>query len=105
MGEKSATRWLRALWAGAMPLPEAFWWYGIAYGFLVNAGATLAALGLATLDAPGWLLLAVYLSPLPYNLLVLVGVWRSAAAWPAGSWWPELARLAIALWVIAATAL
>lgn len=94
-----------ALWAGEVPLAEAFWWYGIACGFFVNLLATLLALAAATLGAQGWLVLGLYLLPLPYNLLVLVGVWRSAARWQGAPHWATLARLAILFWVGAATAL
>lgn len=96
---------LRALWAGELSLTEAFWWYGILYGFLVNVLTSFAALALVTFEAPAWLVGVAYLLPLPYNLLILVGVWRSAARWQGEEHWANLARLAIVLWVVAATAL
>jgi hypothetical protein len=102
MSETPRMGWLGALWAGETPLAEAFWWYGIAVGVLVNAVATLVALGLATFDLPGWLLVCLFLLPTPYNLLVVVGVWRSAAAWQGAPEWAGLARVAILVWAAAA---
>jgi hypothetical protein len=99
MSDTPSKGWLRALWAGELPLAEAFWWYGIAVGFLVNAVASLATLALATFGLPGWLLVVLYLAPTPYNLLVLVGVWRSAAAWRGRPEWANLARAAIVAWI------
>ena len=54
---------------------------------------------------PCWLIVTVHLSPLPYNLLALVAVWRSAANWRGAPRWATLARLVIVVWLAAATAL
>lgn len=104
MRQAPAIRWFAALWAGEVPLPEAFWWYGIALGLVVNAASTLAALALVAAGAPEALALVLYLLPLPYNALILVGVWRAAARWRGTPHWADLARLAIILWVAAAIA-
>ena len=104
MGQAIKRR-LRALWTGGIPLPEAFWWYGIALSLILNGLATIAALAIANIGAPGWLIVTVHLSPLPYNLLALVAVWRSAANWHGAPRWATLARLVIVVWLAAATAL
>lgn len=104
MQEPPNRGWLSALASGALPLPEAFWWYGIVYGLVVNAVATLIALGVAAAHGPGWLVVGLYLAPLPYNLLVLVAVWRSAGRWRGEPRWAALARLAVVLWVVLLTA-
>lgn len=98
MSEPTRKGWLRALWAGELSLAEAFWWYGIVISFLINAIATLTALALATFEAPGWLLVLLYLAPTPYDVVALVGVWRSAARWRGRPEWASLARLAIVAW-------
>ncbi len=105
VGGASLTATLGALRAGAVPLAEAFWWYGIAYGLLVNALATMAAFALIALDAPGWVAIVVHMAPLPYNLLVLVGVWRSAANRQGAPGWGGAARIGIAVWFAAVTVL
>ena len=105
MKQSEARGWIATLWTGETPLPVAFWRYGIVYGLIVNVVATVGALILFATDAPGWLGIAVYLAPTPYNLLVLVGVWRGAARWPGPRHWADLARVAITLWVALAVAL
>ena len=53
---------LRRLWRGELPLAEAFWLW-----------AVLGAIGYAL---AAWI--AGYALSIPYNILALVGVWRSA---------------------------
>lgn len=105
MERSKARGWIARLWMGETPLPVAFWRYGIVYGLFVNVVATVAALMVFATDAPDWLGMAVHLAPTPYNLLVLVGVWRGAARWRGPSPWADLARVAITLWVAAAVAI
>lgn len=105
MNQAIANGWVITLWTGRMALPVAFWHYGVVYGFIVNLVASLAAAVLFAADAPDWLAATVFFAPTPYNLLVLVGVWRSAARWPGEGRWADLARLGITLWVFAAMVL
>jgi hypothetical protein len=72
-------RHIADLAAGRVPLAEAFWTYAIFWGFLINMAATLTSLGLVAAKAANWAALAAHLAPIPWNLLVLVAVWRSAA--------------------------
>lgn len=65
---------------------------------IANVGFTIAALAIVTLDGPVWLVVIVDVLPIPYNVVVLVGVWRSAARWQGEPVWATLARLAIAIW-------
>jgi len=95
---------LRRALAGGLPLPVAFWRCGIFYGVLANGGATLAAFLLIAAGVPDWLAVAVYFSPLPYNICVLVAVWNSAARWDGPPHWANLARIAIVAWMILVTA-
>jgi hypothetical protein len=81
---------LRDLWAGRLPLVDAFWTYQVFWGVCLNIGATLAALavivaGKAT-AAPDMAASTaavaaafLHLAVVPYNTMTLVGVWRSAA--------------------------
>lgn len=64
----------------------------------------MAAFGIAAVDGPIWLVVVVNAVPIPYNVLVLVGVWRSAARWQGEAVWALLARLVIAVWFVAAIA-
>lgn len=67
------------LWSGRLPLADAFWTYAIFWGFLINMATTLTSLGLVVANAPAWIAAAAHFAPLPWNVLVLVAVWRSAA--------------------------
>lgn len=66
------------LWAGRIPLADAFWTYAVFWGFLINVSTSLGTLALVVAEVPGWLAVVAHLLPLPWNLLVLVAVWRSA---------------------------
>jgi hypothetical protein len=89
---------MNALWNGRLGLAEAFWTYAILYGTLVNLIATIAGLAVLTLELPGALAVALFLAPLPYVLVAVVGVWRSAAHYegpPERAMW---ARVAVIVW-------
>ena len=70
---------LRRLWSGALPLEQAFWSYAVLGGIAVNAVTSLVSLILFAADQIFVALLVGYGLSLPYNLGVVVGVWRSAA--------------------------
>jgi hypothetical protein len=89
---------MRALWNGNLPLARAFWEYAVVYVALVNLVTTYAAFAVMAADLPGWLALAVFLLPLPYIVMAVVGVWRSAAAYTGPQHWASLARVASVLW-------
>lgn len=82
-------RALKDLWAGRLPLADAFWTYAVFWGVLVNIGATAAALallvaakaaaGATAAHAAALAAAALHALPIPFNVVVLVGVWRSAA--------------------------
>lgn len=91
---------VRDLWLGNRPLAEAFWRYAIIYGVLLNLAATLAAMSVFSSDAPTAVGVAVYFLPTPYNLFMLVSVWRSAGNYEGPSHWADLARIATAVWVV-----
>jgi hypothetical protein len=72
-------RKLHALWAGDLPLGEAFWTWAIGIGLLVNLTTSGLFLALITFDRPWTALFVGYVLSVPYNVVALVGVWRSAA--------------------------
>lgn len=69
---------LRSLWRGDLPLAEAFWTWTVLIGLMVNVSTTILFLTLITLDRPWTALLAGYAFSVPYNIIAVVGVWRSA---------------------------
>ncbi|MCE6958661.1 hypothetical protein LAZ40_06315 [Cereibacter sphaeroides] len=92
---------LRALWRGDLPLAHAFWSHGILYAGLASLIATVAAFGLIAGEAPAAVAAAVYFLPVPYILLTVVGVWRSAERYEGPPHWAQLARLVSLLWAVA----
>lgn len=81
---------LKTLWSGGLPLRQAFWDYAVFWGVLINLAASALSLGLllttrhlpSTVLSPttvAMLAFAIHSAPLPYNVLTLVGVWRSAS--------------------------
>jgi hypothetical protein len=83
---------LKSLWTGEIPLPEVFWQYAVVYGLLVNFVATSLSLVLAVAGASVWIYVAVFFLPTPYNVLMIVAVWRSAERYQGPRKWADLAR-------------
>lgn len=81
-----------------MPLAVAVWRYAFLYGLALNVAATVAALGLVAGDAPIALAVAVHLSPVPYSVLAICGVWRSAGRHPGDRSMAEFAKIGVVAW-------
>jgi hypothetical protein len=94
---------LKSLWEGDVPLPEAFWWYAVAYGVLVNFVTSGLFLILIVEDVSPWLLVPAYLLPVPYNIFVIVAVWRSAEQYQGSRKWADRARAATVVGMIIMT--
>lgn len=99
------TRLVRRLWAGEVPLARAFWDYGIIGGTVLNALTTIAAMTLLAVGGMEAAALAVFVLPIPYNLLIVIAVWRSASAYGGRPLWAGIARVAIIAWAAAASTL
>jgi hypothetical protein len=84
------------LWRGDLPLGRALWLWGVLGGDVIALFATLLALTLVTAGAPAWLAALAFAGHVPWNLVLLVGVWRSAGRSGVGVATALLARLAIA---------
>ena len=93
------------LWAGNVPLTRVFWQYAMIGGTALNGVATLLAMALLAADAPALLALAAFALPIPYNLFVLVAVWRSASAYQGPRLLADLARITSVIWAVAASTL
>lgn len=96
-------QWLADLWNGRVPMSRVFWEYAICFGTVLNLLTTIASFALVAGDHPGWLALAVFFLPAPYNLLMIVAVWRSALHYRGRQIWATLARALIIVWAVAAT--
>ena len=86
-------RKLRSLWSGKLSLREAFWTWAISVGILVNVTTTALFLAMIAADRPWAALLFGYAFSVPYNLLAVVGVWRSAGSYQGPAGYADLARI------------
>jgi hypothetical protein len=91
------------LWNGRVELGRVFWEYAIAYGTIFNLIATLASLAAFAGDWPDAIALAIFFLPAPYNLLMIISVWRSAARYAGPAIWATFARALIVVWAAVVT--
>jgi len=98
-----ATAYVHRLWRGELPLARAFWTDMILIGSLVNIVATAAAMLLFVSGVPVALGVIVHFAPLPYNILLFLAVWQSAAH--QASRWSLLAQAGGLIWLITAIVL
>jgi hypothetical protein len=96
-------RQLGRLWRGEIPLGRAFWDYAIIYGSLANLATTAGAFAILAADGPPAAALAVFLLPIPYNMLAVVGVWRSADRYDGPSERARLAKVTVVAWALVAS--
>lgn len=66
------------LWRGEVPLGEAFWVWAVLGAAVVNFGTSALFLALVSMEMALLAWIAGYALSIPYNVLALVGVWRSA---------------------------
>lgn len=92
------------LWAGDVPLSEAFWQYAVLYGLLVNLVTSLLFLALVINEANAIVLVLAYAIPMPYNFVIAVAVWRSANSYPGPKEHANLARFVTVIWMVVLTA-
>ena len=83
--------------AGEAPLKVAFFYDMLTIGTLVNLAAGLCSLAAVSFGLPGWAAIANFLIPQPYNVMLLVSVWRSANL--VRSRWGDVAQIGSALWL------
>ena len=89
----------KALWGGRCPLQDAFWQYAVLYGLLLNLVTHLVFFILFATDANMVLVVLAFVAPVPYNIFVVVAVWRSAARYPGSKTWADMARLGVVIWM------
>ncbi len=83
---------LRALWTGELALGDAFWTWAVLGGLLVNISTSVLFIVLIMLEHAWAALIIGYGFSIPYNLVVVVGVWRSAARYFGPRSHADLAR-------------
>ena len=85
------------LWRGELTLQDAFWNWAVFGGLIINVVSSVLFLFLITADRLIAALIFGYAFPLPYNLAVTVGVWRSAERYTGEHRWARLAQIVTAI--------
>ncbi len=86
-------RKIRSIWLGELSLHEAFWTWAITIGLVVNLTSSILFLALISVDRP-WAALSIgYGLSVPYNVLAMIGVWRSASHYQGPAAHADLARI------------
>ncbi len=97
---RSPIGYLGALWRGEVPLTQAVWRDMVMVGTAINiltSGLSVLALMLGASTLIG---VALYLSPVPYNLFLVGAVWRCAERAPFDQAWA--ARIGSVIWLFVA---
>ena len=81
------------LWRGELPLSQAFWNFAVIGAFAVNLGTSVLFLALLMNGYTVAAFIVGYALSVPYNVLVAVGVWRSADRYQGERRWADLARI------------
>ncbi len=92
------------LWEGTVSLKQTFWQYAVVYGLLVNLVTSLLFLALLVNDVAPVLPIAAFILPVPFNLFLIVAVWRSADRYQGPKKWADLARVGAVIWLLVLTA-
>ena len=88
------------LWNGEMLLPEALWTWAVFGGLIINLTSSAAFLFLIMAERTVAAVIAGHLFSVPYNLIVVVGVWRSAARYDGEQRWADIAHLVTAVGMV-----
>ncbi len=81
------------LWRGELALSDAFWNWAVFGGLALNVASSALFLFLIMADRPISAFIAGYALSVQYNVIVSVGVWRSAGRYAGEQRWAELARM------------
>lgn len=91
-------KFVRDRLAGNIALSDAFFHDMLAIGSLVNIAIGLCAFTLIAADLPVWIPVSLLLAPQPYNIILLISVWRAAErSQTRGS---DFMRAAAVLWFV-----
>ena len=86
---------IKRIWNGELPLVKVYWLYGVALG----AFFTIFSLLIKNYPIA---LIVIAIALIPYQILVFVGIWRSADAYKDKKIWAILAKVNVVFSVIAA---
>ena len=100
MWQRGEIRTIVEFFRGGLPLGRAFWLWGIVGGGIVSLFSTLLALTLIAAGASAWVAVLAFAAHIPWNLMLLVGIWRSAGRPEVSPAAANLARIVILAWVV-----
>lgn len=87
------------LWRGEIALHDTFWRHVVLYALLVNIATSVGFMALITSNQAVLALLVGYGCSIPYNLFVLIALWRSAENYDGDSSTAEFMRVAGTFWI------
>ena len=85
---------------GELALENAFWNWAVFGGLIINVSSSALFLFLIMADRPNSALIVGYAFSVPYNVIVSVGVWRSAGRYAGDRRWANLARIVTVIGMI-----
>ena len=91
---------IQRLWSGDLPLDEAFWTWAVVVGLAINVTTSGLFLALMLADRPIAALITGYVLSVPYNVVAVVGVWRSADRYQGDRRWSDLARVTVVVGMV-----
>ena len=91
---------LGRLWRGELTLDDAFWTWAVIGGLIVNGLSSAGFVYLVMAEQQVAALIVGYVFSIPYNVIVAVGVWRSAEHHEGDQRWAEIARIGTAVGMI-----
>ena len=91
---------IQAIWSGGVNLNDMFFWYVIVWGTLLNLVTSVLFYVAVIYEWSAVWLVPLYFLPLPYNILVTVGVWRSAGLSTGSPVFAEVAKYSTVLYMI-----
>ena len=99
----SPRQYFATRWRGTVPLPRLLWRDTVVVGSLINLIAALASVIAWERGVGPAAAAVIFFSPLPYNLFLLLAVWRSSEA--VGEPNRTIARIVAGFWMFIVTAL
>lgn len=95
---------IKKIWTGDLPLFKVYWIYGVLGGLIIKVivEGSYYFVSLNYLTVFSYTLVALVLA---YQLLLSVGIWRSAEAYKKSKVWPVLAKIGAVLGLITALGL
>lgn len=78
VSQQTTVGYFAARWRGLIPANTLFWWDMMVVGTLINAVAALVSLILLARGVHNGIWGAFYVLLIPYNLFLLLSVWRTA---------------------------